>query len=148
MLIAVRNKTHVRKLKTQLKKKFDMKDLGEAKKILSMEITRDRDSDRLWLSQENYILKVFERFHMTEARPVTTPLACHLKLSFKQCSQSPVEEEMSRVPYASAMGSLMYAMVYTRFDLAYTVSTISLSRFMLNPCKQYWKAVKWVLRYL
>ena len=41
MLIAVKNKTHVQKLKTQLKKKFDMKDLGEAKKILGMEITRD-----------------------------------------------------------------------------------------------------------
>jgi len=39
MLIAVRNKTRVQKLKTQLKKKFDMKDLGEAKKILGMEIT-------------------------------------------------------------------------------------------------------------
>jgi len=45
MLIVARNKTHVQKLKAQLKKKFDMKDLGEAKKILSMEITRDRDSD-------------------------------------------------------------------------------------------------------
>ena len=42
MLIATRNKTHVQKLKAQLKKKFDMKGLGEAKKILGMEITRDR----------------------------------------------------------------------------------------------------------
>jgi len=44
MLIAARNKTRVQKLKTQLKKKFDMKDLGEAKKILGMEITRDRST--------------------------------------------------------------------------------------------------------
>ena len=50
MLIVVRNKTHVQKLKAQLKKKFDMKDLGETKKILGMEITRERDSGRLWLS--------------------------------------------------------------------------------------------------
>jgi len=47
MLIAARNKTHVQKLKTQLKKKFDMKDLGEPKKISGMEITIDRGSDRL-----------------------------------------------------------------------------------------------------
>jgi len=53
---------------------------------------------------------------------------------------------MSRVPYASAVGSLMYAMVCTRSDLAYVVSTVSW--FMLNPGKQYWEAVKWVLRYL
>jgi len=45
-----------------------MKNLGEAKKILGMEITRDRDSGRLWLLQENYILKVLERFNMTEVK--------------------------------------------------------------------------------
>jgi len=42
MLIAVRNKTYIQKLKAQLKKEFDMKDLVEVKKILGMEITRDR----------------------------------------------------------------------------------------------------------
>jgi len=47
MLIAVKNKTHIQKLKAQLKKKFDMKNLREAKKILGMEITRDRGSGRL-----------------------------------------------------------------------------------------------------
>jgi len=68
---------------------------------------------------------------MTEARPATTPLAGHFKLSFKLCPQSPEEEEkMSRVPYASAVGSLIYTMVYTWPDLAYAVSTVS--RFMSN----------------
>jgi len=47
ILIAAKNKTHVQKLKAQLKKKFNMKDLGEAKKILGIEITRDRESGRL-----------------------------------------------------------------------------------------------------
>ena len=47
ILIAARNKTHVQKLKAQLKKKFDIKDLGEAKKILSMKITRDIGLGRL-----------------------------------------------------------------------------------------------------
>ena len=54
-----------------------MKDLRETKKILGMEITRDRDSGRLWLSQENYILKVLERFNMTKVlaqRPSTLVL--------------------------------------------------------------------------
>jgi len=73
-----------------------------------MEITRDRSSDRLWLSQENYVLKVLERFNMTEVIPVTSLLADHFKLSSKQCPQSvEEEEEMFRVPYASAVGSLM-----------------------------------------
>ena len=63
ILIAVRNKTHVQKLKAQLKKELDMKNLGEAEKILGMEITRNRGSSRLWLSQKNYVLKVLERFN-------------------------------------------------------------------------------------
>jgi len=49
MLIIAKNKAHIQKLKAQLKREFDMKDLGEVKKILDMEITRDRSSDKLWL---------------------------------------------------------------------------------------------------
>jgi len=83
MMIVAKNKTQVQILKAYLKKEFDMNDLGEAKKILGTEITRDRGSNRLWLSQENYVLKVLERFNMTEAKIVTTPLAGHFKLSSK-----------------------------------------------------------------
>jgi len=76
--------------------------------------------------QENYVLKVLERFNMAEVRLITTTLASYFKLSSKQCPQSPEEEEeMSRIPYASAVGSLMYAMVCTKLDLAYAVSTVS-----------------------
>jgi len=109
-----------------------MKDLGDAKKILGMEITRDRGSGRLWLSPENYVLKVLEKFNMVEVRAVTTLLADHFKLSSKECPQSlKEEEEMSQVSYFSAMRSLLYAMVYTSSDLAYAVSTVS--RFLSNP---------------
>ena len=70
MLNVARNKTHIQKLKARLKKELDMKNLGETKKILGMEITRDRGPSRLWLSQENHVLKVLERFNMTEATPL------------------------------------------------------------------------------
>jgi len=83
---------------------------------------------------------------MAEIRPVTTLLAGHFKLSSRQYPKSPKEEEMSRVPYASAVGLLMYAIVYTRPDLDYAVSTVS--QFMSNSGKQHWKAIKWVLLYL
>ena len=46
-MIDARNKAHIQKLKAQLKKKFNMKHLGETKKILGMKITRDRDPSRL-----------------------------------------------------------------------------------------------------
>ena len=52
---------------------------------------------------------------------------------------------MSKVLYASAIGSLMYAMVCTRLDIAHAVGV---SRFMSRPEKQHLEAVKWILRYL
>ena len=53
---------------------------------------------------------------------------------------------MSRVPYASAVGSIMYAMVYTRLDISHAVSVVS--RYMDRPGKVHQQAVKWILRYL
>ena len=53
---------------------------------------------------------------------------------------------MSRVPYASVVGSLMYAMVCTRPDIAHAVGV--LSRFMSKPGKEHWTAVKRVFKYL
>ena len=53
---------------------------------------------------------------------------------------------MSHVPYASAVGSLMYAMVCTRPDIAHEEGI--LSRFMSKLGKEYWIVVKWVFRYL
>ena len=55
-------------------------------------------------------------------------------------------DHMSKVPYASAVGSLMYEMVYTRADIAHAVGVVS--RYMNNPGKENWMAVKWILRYL
>ena len=124
-----------------------MKDLGGACKILGMEIQRDRRAGKLWLSQRRYLEKVLERFNMGNAKPVTTPLSSHFKLTAKQCPTSDVEkEQMQEVPYASAVGSVMYAMVCTRPDLAYAVSMVS--RFMANPGKEHWSAMKWILRYI
>jgi hypothetical protein len=53
---------------------------------------------------------------------------------------------MSKVPYSSAVGILMYAMVCTRLDIAHAVGV--LRRYMNNPGKEHWEAVKWILRYL
>jgi hypothetical protein len=53
---------------------------------------------------------------------------------------------MSRVPYSSTIGSLMYVMVCTRPDIAHAVGVVS--RYMNNPGKEHWEAVKWILRYL
>ncbi|PKI76596.1 hypothetical protein CRG98_002905 [Punica granatum] len=84
---------------------------------------------------------------MGNAKPISSPLASHFKLSSKQCLTSEKEkEEMKKVPYSSAVGNLMYAMVCTRPDIAHSIGVVS--RFLSNPGKEHWNAVKWILRYL
>lgn len=134
-------------LKAQLSSEFEMKDLGAAKKILGMEIKRDRKSRLLFLSQQSYIEKVLHRFNMHDAKCVSTPIASHFKLSALQCPTSHENiEYMSRVFYSSAVGSLMYAMVCSRPDLSYAMSLVS--RYMANPGKEHCKTVQWIFRYL
>ena len=53
---------------------------------------------------------------------------------------------MEKVPYASVVGSLMYAQVCTRPDIAFAVN--ALGRYLSNPGLNHWKAVKKVMRYL
>ena len=98
------------------------------------------------MSQEQYIEKVLEHFKMNQAKPVSSPLPSHFKLINKQSPSTDKEkEDMSKVPYASAVGSLMYAMVCIRPDIAHVVGVVS--RFMSNPGKQHWEA-KCIMRYL
>ena len=147
MLVACKNMIEIHNLKKLLASEFDMKDLGEAKKILGMEIIRDRNAGVLYLSQKRYIEKVLERFSMVHAKPVSTPLSSHFKLSKELSPQSKEEEKsMAHIPYTSAVGSVMYAMVCSRPDIAHAVSMVS--RYMSRPGKVHWEAVKWLLRYL
>ncbi|KAL2228761.1 UNVERIFIED_CONTAM: Retrovirus-related Pol polyprotein from transposon TNT 1-94 [Sesamum indicum] len=147
MLIAGSNVKEINRLKDQLSRKFDMKDLGEARQILGMKITRDKGTGKLWLSQSDYIEKVLCRFKMENAKPVRMPLGNQFKLSNSDSPQIDSERAKMRVtPYASAIGSLMYAMICTRSDIAHAVAVVS--RFMSNPGVMHWEAVKWILRYL
>uniref|UniRef100_A0A3Q7HA19 Reverse transcriptase Ty1/copia-type domain-containing protein n=1 Tax=Solanum lycopersicum TaxID=4081 RepID=A0A3Q7HA19_SOLLC len=74
----------INNLKTRLSAAFEMKDLGPAKQILGMKISRDRSAGTLNLSQELYIEKVLSRFRVNDAKPRTTPLANNFKLSKEQ----------------------------------------------------------------
>ncbi|KAL4272870.1 hypothetical protein GQ457_13G029760 [Hibiscus cannabinus] len=123
MLIASKSQQEIDKLKAQLNQEFEMKDLGEAKKILGMEISRDRRRGKLCLTQKQYLKKVLQCFGMHEnTKHVSTPLATHLKLSSQLSPKTDEEREyMAKVPYANAVGSLMYAMVCTRPDISQAV---------------------------
>ncbi|CAJ2674023.1 unnamed protein product [Trifolium pratense] len=147
ILMASSDKQEIQQLKEKLNGEFEMKDLGNAKRILGMDILRDRSKGELFLSQHDYLKKVVERFRMTDSKVVNTPLGHHSKLSIKQCPQSEDErKKMESTPYASGVGSIMYGMVCSRPDLSYAISVVS--RFMANPGQVHWQALKWVLRYL
>ncbi|KAH9800568.1 hypothetical protein KPL71_000711 [Citrus sinensis] len=147
ILIAGKDLSDIKELKNLLKGEFEMKDLGSAKRILGIDIVRDRTTGTLFLSQSRYISKVLERFQMMDSKLVLTPLGAQFKISKDMSPTSDVEEvKMADIPYSQAVGSLVYTMVCTRADIAYAVSMVS--RFMSNPGKLHWDAVKWVMRYL
>ena len=94
---------------------FSMKDLGEAQYILGIRIYRDRSKWMIGLSQRTYIDKVLDRFNMTNSKKGFLPMSHGMCLSKKQCPMTPDElGKMSRIPYASAIGFIMYAMICTR----------------------------------
>jgi len=146
MLIASKSRSAIDKLKKDLSFEFEMKDLGEAKIVLGMEIERDRRSGKFSLTQKGYLQKVLQRFNINgDTKFVSTPLAPHLKLKVTMSSTITEEREcMTHVLYANIVGSLIYAMVCTKSDLSQIVSMIN--RYMHDPGKGHWEQVKWVLR--
>ena len=134
-------------VKTSLKNSFSMKDLGEAAYILGIKIYRDRSKRLIGLSQSTYIDKVLKRFNMHEAKKGFLPMSHGISLSKTQCPSTTDERErMNAVPYASAIGSIMYAMLCTRPDVSYALSVTS--RYQADPGEGHWTAVKNILKYL
>jgi hypothetical protein len=84
---------------------------------------------------------------MQECKQVKVPIHVGVKLFADQCPKTHEEEEdMSHVPYASEVGSLMYEMVCTRKNIAHALGV--LSRYMSKAGKEHWTTIKWVSRYL
>ena len=134
-------------VKVWLSNTFSMKDLGEATYILGIRIYRDRARRLIGLSQSLYLEKVLKRFNMEDSKKGLLPVRHGIHLSKGMSPKTPDERErMAKVPYASAIGSLMYAMLCTRPDIAYAVSVTS--RFQSDPGMEHWTAVKAILKYL
>uniref|UniRef100_A0A2N9F846 Reverse transcriptase Ty1/copia-type domain-containing protein n=1 Tax=Fagus sylvatica TaxID=28930 RepID=A0A2N9F846_FAGSY len=147
ILLASNSSNMMKETKFYLGSKFEMKDMGLANYVLGIRISRDRDSKLIYLDQENYLEKVLTRFKMEDCRPVSTPVSKGTILNKSMCPTNKTElEEMIVVPYAQAVGSLMYAMTSTRPDICYAVGLVS--RYQSNPSKAHWQVVKRILRYL
>jgi len=147
ILLASSDVQILRETKNFLSSNFDMKDLGEASYVLGIEIHRDRKKGVLGLSQKTYIEKILKKYSMHASKASPAPIIKGDKFGNFQCPRNQYEiDQMKSVPYASAVGSLMYAQVCTRPDLAFV--TGMLGRYQSNPGIMHWKAIKKVLRYL
>ena len=129
-----------------MSEEFSIKDLGEASFILRIKICRDRFKRMLGLSQKMYIEKILKRFSKENSKRDLVPLKHGIHLSKKIFSNTLKEiEHMRKIPYSSAIESLVYAMLCTQSDIAHTVSVTS--RYQLNPGEEHWIAVN-ILKYL
>ena len=118
-----------------------MKDLGEASYILRMKIYRDRSKKLLGLSQSMYIETVLKRYSMENSKKGYLSIGHGITLSKKDYATTPKEREhMSRILYASAVGSIMYAMTCTRPDMAHSLGIVS--RYQSNLGEAHWKVMK------
>ncbi|KAK1668552.1 hypothetical protein QYE76_056711 [Lolium multiflorum] len=115
--------------------------------ILGIKIYRDRSRRLIGLSQSTYLDKILKKFRMDESKKGFLPMLPGKVLSKTQGPATAEERErMSQIPYASAVGSIMYAMLCTRPDIAHAISLTS--RYQSDPGMEHWTAVKNILKYL
>ena len=124
-----------------------MTDLEEAVYILGIRIVRNREKRLIGLNQDTYLDKVLKRFSMENSKKGLFPIQSKTKLSKTQSPSTEAEiTEMSRVPYASIVGSIMYVMTCTHPDVAFALSMVN--RYQGNPGRAHWTVVKNILKYL
>jgi len=143
---ASKSKSAIDATVAEFSKHFKIRDLGDTKFLLGVQVIRDCKNYTIALSQHQYIIDMLERYRMSDCNPVQTPMQPGLKLSKSMCSQTPEEaQEMENAPYLNAVGSLQYLATMTHPDIAYAVSC--LARFNSMPESKHWAAIKHLLRY-
>jgi hypothetical protein len=146
LIIASDSGALMEETKQDLNGRFKMKDLGRLHFCLGIEIVW-KDDGTCVFNQSKYIRNVLERFGMKDCKPVSTPTNLGQKLTKAMSpSTEKAKLEMAEVPYRSAVGSLIYLVTGTRPDIAVAVGEVS--KFLDNPGREHWMAVKRILRYL
>nr|GEW89286.1 hypothetical protein [Tanacetum cinerariifolium] len=132
---------------SHLGKCFATKDLGETTFILGIKIYRDRSKRLIGLSQSAYINKILKRYRMDNSKRGNIPMQEKLDLNKTQGALTPEEvKRMQNVPYALAVGSIMYAVRCPIIDVAFAQNITS--RFQQNSGELHWTVVKTILKYL
>ena len=125
----------------------EITDLGELHWLLGIEIKHDRNKKTIHLSQRSYISSILCRYNFQDLKPVSIPMDTNIRLTTSQSPSTTVEiAKMCDIPYHKVVGSLMYAALGTRPDIAFAVQTVS--HFSINPGPAHWEAVKHIFCYL
>ena len=147
LLIASDSRHALNSFKKELSDRFRIKDLRPTTHILGIKVTRNRSAKTISLDQETFIRSITERFNLTNAAPVSTPLPSGFIPTTKDSPTTDADiAEMKKRPYLQALGMVMFAMIATRPDICYSVGV--LSRFSSNPGPKHWKALQYLIRYL
>lgn len=129
-------------VKQLLHRRFRMKDLGEAKSILNIEVIRNRAEGTITLKQSGYIKSILSYFNMQDCKSISTPL--EVNASLPQLAETP--SSAKAIPFRQAVGKLIYAASATRPDIAFATSFVS--RHLQAYDEHHWQAVKRIFRYL
>ena len=136
-----RHKQEADVFEVDLFKAYKMKALGELEWFLGIHIKRDRDNRCLWLSQASYIEKITKKFGIAFGRRVQTPLPTETIYRHEGTS-SPQQTHL----YQQLVGSINFAAVVTRPDIAYAASM--LSEHLTNPSERHMELAYRVMHYL
>lgn len=125
MLVASKSQTMVVRIKKLVGAEFDMKELGQARRVLGMEVCRNKSAQKLMVIQTQYIEKLMKKFGIDIVKTISIPLASYFKLS-TNCALVTSDEEdyMKRVSYTSAVGCLMYLIACTTPDIAHNANLV------------------------
>ena len=143
-LLMSNSPTLLKKKKTAFLKVWEVRDMGAVKEYLGFQIIRNCQKHTMILHQHPYVLKVLKRFQMENVKHVQTPLP-----SGYQPEKAPVDYNATasdRQQYQSIIGSLLFVMLGTRPDIAFSV--IKMSQYMANPTKEHIQKVLHIVKYL
>jgi hypothetical protein len=125
-------------VKTSLKKKFEMTDLGFLHYFLGLQVLQTNEG--IFLSQSKYACDLLCRFHMDDCKPTTSPFQSGVKLN-STCTSPEVDATL----YPQLVGSLLY-LTHTHPDLSFDVGIVA--RYMKTPHESHWKETKRILHYV
>ncbi|KAM1256948.1 hypothetical protein EV1_030743 [Malus domestica] len=138
LIITGDDEAEILRTKENLSVRFQMKELGQLKHFLGLEI--DRTQEGIFLCQQKYSKDLLKKFGMLECKPTLTPMEPNAKM----CAHEGKDLEDATM-YRQLVGSLIY-LTLTRPDISYAVGVMS--RYMQNPKKPHLEAVRRILRYV